>query len=48
MTECLDIVSCLIALQGIYEMVKVYAHSVLSSSLFDPVKIFWHHACVEN
>jgi hypothetical protein len=46
MTECSDVVLCLIALQGIYEMVEVYAYPLPSSSLFGLLRIFWLHSCV--
>jgi len=45
MTEFSDVVSCLIALQGVYEMVKVYAYPVFLL-LFDLVRVLWFHACV--
>ena len=45
MTEFLDVVSCLIALRGFYEMLKVYAYPVFLA-LFDLVRILLLHACV--
>jgi hypothetical protein len=45
MTEFLDVVSCLIALQGVYEMLKLYAYPVFLA-LFDLVRILWLHASV--
>jgi len=45
MTEFLDVVSRLIALQGVYEMLKIYAYPVFLA-LFDHVGILWLHACV--